>query len=162
MNAIDPFLSDEMPPVPALVLGAGGLLPFIALATGIVFFPDPNLSYFLGWLTQYAALIVSFVGALQWGLIMRVPAAGVGEQWSAFGWSVCPALIAWVALQMPQYEGLYLLAALFMLCLIMDWRFARRHRLPRWFMRLRLALTAGAVSSLVVAGWILAGHSVHH
>lgn len=149
-------------PLPALLLGAGGLLPFFALAAGIVLFPDPNLSWYLGWLTQYGALIASFVGALQWGLAMRVGQAGGGDEWAAFGWSVCPALLAWVALQLPQYEGVYLLAGLFVVCLLMDWRFARRHALPGWFMRLRVALTAGAVLSLCVAGWVLAGHGGHH
>ena len=154
--------SDSAIPLPALIIGAGGLLPFFALAAGIILFPEPNLSYYLGWLTQYGALIVTFVGALQWGLVMRAPLADSSEQWAAFGWSVCPALIAWVALQLPQYEGIYLLAALFILCLIMDWRFARRHALPRWFMRLRIALTTGAVLSLSLAGWVLAGHGGHH
>lgn len=92
---------------------------------------------------------------------MGAPLADSGEQWAAVGWSVCPALIAWVALQLPQVEGVYLLAALFILCLIMDWRFARRHALPRWFMRLRIALTAGAVLSLSLAGLVLAGHGGH-
>lgn len=153
---------DSSIPLPALIIGAAGLLPFFALAAGIMLFPEPNLSYYLSWLTQYGALIVSFVGALQWGLVMRSAQAGVGLQSAAFGWSVCPALIAWVALQLPQYEGIYLLAALFVLCLMMDWRFARRHALPRWFMRLRGALTAGAVLSLSLAGLVLAGHGGHH
>jgi len=153
---------DSPMPLPALIIGAAGLLPFFALAGGILLFPEPNLSYYLGWLTQYGALIVTFVGALQWGLVMRSPLADVGEQWAAFIWSVCPALMAWVALQLPQYEGVYLLAALFVLCLMMDWRFARRHALPRWFMRLRIMLTAGAVLSLALAGLVLAGHGGYH
>ena len=153
---------DTAIPLPALILGASGLLPFFALAAGIAFNPEPNLSYYLAWLVQYGALIVSFFGALQWGLAMPSPVAGATEQWAAFGWSVCPALIAWVALQLPQYEGVYLLAALFALCLLMDWRFARRHALPRWFMRLRVALTLGAVATLSLAGLVLAGHGAHH
>jgi hypothetical protein len=157
-----PTLPDPRIPLPALLLGAGGLVPFAALAIGIALFPEPNLSYFLGWLTQYGALIVTFVGALQWGLVMRQPDAGATDQWMAFGWSVCPSLVAWVALQLPQYEGVYLLAALFILCLIMDWRFAQRHALPRWFLRLRVGLTVGAVLSLSIAGLVLAGHGSHH
>ena len=150
-------------PLPAVALGAAGLVPFVALAAGIVIFPDPNLSYFLGWLTQYGALIASFTGALQWGLIMRDPHAPPPAQWAAYGWGVCPALIAWVALQLPQYDGVYLLAALFVLCLIMDWRFiaglSARNALPRWYLSLRIVLTVGAVSSLGVAGFVLSGHA---
>lgn len=152
-------------PLPAVALGAAGLIPFVALAAGIVVFPDPNLSYFLGWLTQYGALIASFTGALQWGLMMRDPQAAPPTQWAAYGWSVCPAMIAWVALQLPQYDGVYLLAALFVLCLIMDWRFitrlAARDAAPRWYLPLRIALTAGAVASLGVAGFVLSGHASH-
>ncbi len=44
----------------------------------------------------------------------------------------------------------------------MDWRFARRHAMPRWFMRLRIALTTGAVLSLSLAGLVLAGYGGHH
>ena len=148
-------------PAPALILGVGGLLPFAALTVGIVMFPEPNLSYFLGWLVQYGALIASFVGALQWGLIVREPNLSAIEQWSAMGWSVCPALVAWVALQLPQYAGCYLLALLFLVCWLMDWRFARRYALPPWYMRLRSLLTAGAVVSLGIAGLVLAGHAGH-
>ena len=43
-------------PRPALFLGLAGLIPFAGLAAGIVFYPEPNLSYFLGWLVQYGAL----------------------------------------------------------------------------------------------------------
>ena len=148
-------------PTPALILGVRGLLPFAFLAIGIAAFPDPNLSYFLGWLVQYGALIASFVGALQWGLVVRDPNLSSHDQWSAFGWSVCPALIAWVALQLPQYAGCYLLALLFVVCWLMDWRFAQRHALPVWYMRLRTVLTGGAVLSLGVAGMVLAGHAGH-
>ena len=153
---------DSSMPLPALIIGAAGLLAFFALAAAIMLFPEPNLSYYPGWLTQYGALIASFVGALQWRLAMRSPQADSGLQWAAFGWGVCPALIAWVALRLPQYEGVCLLAALFVLCLVMDRRFARRHAMPRWFMRLRAALTAGAVLSLALAGLALAGHGGHH
>lgn len=148
-------------PLPALILGAGGLIPFAFLAIGVAWFPEPNLSYFLGWLTQYGALIVTFVGALQWGLAMRAHDESGTTQWAMFGWSVCPALIAWVALQLPQYEGVYLLAVLFVLSLVMDWRFARRQGLPGWFMRLRVVLTCGAVASLGLAAFILGGHAGH-
>lgn len=148
-------------PTPALLLGIGGLLPFALLTIGIVAYPDPNLSYFLGWLVQYGALIASFVGALQWGLVVRTPTITGPDQWSALSWGVCPALIAWIALQLPQYAGCYLLALLLVVCWVMDWRFARRHALPRWYMRLRTFLTAGAVLSLGIAGLVLAGHMGH-
>lgn len=153
--------NDASVPLPALLLGLGGLIPFAALAIGILAFPEPNLSYFLGWLVQYGALIAAFVGALQWGITVREPAATDRDQWAAFGWSVCPALIAWVALQLPQYEGCYLLVMLFAACWLMDWRFAKRWSLPRWYMRLRSALSAGAMLSLGIAGWVLAGHGGH-
>jgi Protein of unknown function (DUF3429) len=148
-------------PRPALLFGLAGLIPFAGLATGIVFYPEPNLSYFLGWLVQYGALIASFTGALQWGMAVQMRELPEPERWAAFGWSVCPALIAWVALQLPQYSGCYLLALVLVLSWMMDWRFARRHALPVWYMRLRTVLTAGAVLSLGVAGLVLAGHGMH-
>ena len=148
-------------PAPALILGFAGLLPFALLTAGIVWYPEPNLSYFLGWLVQYGALIAAFVGALQWGLVMQSGNQSAIEQRAAFGWSVCPALIAWVALQLPQYAGCYLLTMLFAVCWLMDLRFSRRHALPAWYMRLRSLLTAGAMLSLGIAGLVLAGHGAH-
>jgi hypothetical protein len=153
--------SSDRIPLAALVFGVGGLIPFAALAIGIVAFPEPNLSYFLGWLTQYGALIASFIGALQWGMALTLPMTQA-QQTAAFAWSVCPALIAWIALQLPQYEGCYLLAALFLLCLWMDARFARTHAVPRWYMKLRIILTSGAFISLAVASAVLAGVGSHH
>ena len=40
-------------PRPALFLGLAGLIPFAGLAAGIVFYPEPNRSYFLGWLVRH-------------------------------------------------------------------------------------------------------------
>lgn len=153
--------TDSAIPAPAQILGLAGLLPFALLTAGIVWYPEPNLSYFLGWLVQYGALIASFVGALQWGLVMQSGNRSGSEQWAAFGWSVCPALVAWVALQLPQYTGCYLLTMLFAVCWLMDLRFSRQHRLPGWYMRLRSLLTVGAMLSLGIAGLILAGHGQH-
>ena len=148
---------DATIPRPALFLGLAGLIPFAGLTAGIVFYPEPNLSYFLGWLVQYGALIAAFTGALQWGLAMQLDDASDATRWAAFGWSVCPALIAWIALQLPQYAGCYLLAPLLIVCWLMDWRFARHHVVPGWYLPLRGVLTAGAVLCLTIAGWVLAG-----
>ena len=125
-------------------MGYLGLLPFLAGAAG----PWLGMEWMAEWLLAYGAVILSFVGAIHWGLAMarRNPP----PEW--FYASVMPALAGWVALLLPRLIALPLLAVGFI-----GWR-VWEHRsvspgLPRWFRRLRTVLTAGAVLGLT-AGWL--------
>ncbi|WP_222519230.1 DUF3429 family protein [Spiribacter salinus] len=124
-------------------MGYLGLLPFLAGALGVWFGP----AWLAGWLAAYGAVILSFVGAIHWGLAMHRPAAAP----EAFYASVTPALVGWVALLLPRLIGLPILAAGFI-----AWRIWEHRQpgdvLPRWFRRLRTVLTIGAVSALLI-GW---------
>ncbi|MEM8547062.1 MAG: DUF3429 domain-containing protein [Pseudomonadota bacterium] len=87
----------------------------------------------------YAATILSFLGALHWGMaIGRPSAAGNARLYAA---SVIPSLIAWVALALPPAGGAALLATGFA-----GWnqweRSACWNDYPAWFQRLRTLLTA--------------------
>ena len=77
--------------------------------------------------------------------------------------AITATLLSLYPLQYSYSRGAYLgfLAGLFVLCLLMDLRFARRHALPAWFLRLRVALTTGAVLSLGIAGWVLVPMALH-
>lgn len=125
-------------------MGYLGLLPFFAGAAG----PWLGIDWLAGWLLAYGAVILSFVGAIHWGVAM-------GRRNSAPEWfyaSVTPALAGWVALLLPRLIGLPLLAAAFVGWRLWEYR-GSAPGLPRWFRRLRTALTIGAVLSLV-AGWL--------
>ncbi|MCU0806941.1 MAG: DUF3429 domain-containing protein [Candidatus Contendobacter sp.] len=123
-------------PAAALWLGGTGLIPFIApvvaLWLGSPAWREPAWAVLHG----YAAIILSFLGAVHWGAALRDN--DPGRLWQAMGWSVVPALLAWVTLMLPHRHGVALLL------LTLGW-------LPAWYGRLRRALTAGVTACLALA-----------
>ena len=143
-EAIDRVDAPGRAPVAANWMGYLGLLPFAAAAAG----PWLGLGWTVEWLAAYGAVILSFIGAIHWGLAMgqRSPAP------ASFHASVVPALVGWVALILPTLIALPLLAAGFMAWRFWEYRYATV-TMPRWFQRLRTVLTLGAVAALV-GGWL--------
>ena len=135
---------------PAWVFGLAGLIPFFGLAGMAIIGPEQWRIVAQVLLTQYGALIVSFVGALQWGYAVQRDAQG-GEAWARHGFSVLPALWSLLALQFTLFTAMQMLAVALMVCLIADMVFYRWSPLPPWFFRLRLILTTGGSSSLLLA-----------
>lgn len=136
---------------PALILGIAGLLPFLGLCAVLYFWPHPYHGMVYRALTAYGAVILAFVGALQWGMSLREARASRAEAWISLVSGVVPALLAWAAIMLPSAIGLRLLAASFVACLAMDLRFASRHEVPPWYFRLRAGLTAAVVACLLGA-----------
>jgi hypothetical protein len=126
-------------PAAALVLGFGGLVPFVCLAlnaaTGLGLAATDARSL----LADYGAVILSFVGALQWAYAVREEDTG-SRAWLRFGWSVVPALLAWGALQLPVVGALRVLAGGLLAALVMDF-LLRPARLVAWLMPLRSILS---------------------
>ena len=77
-------------PSPAVVLGFGGLIPFVGLALLVAFVPLPWHAFWLGTLHYHGGLILSFVGALHWGYAVHSGVRGT-RAWMEYGWSVLPA-----------------------------------------------------------------------
>ncbi|MCU0812046.1 MAG: DUF3429 domain-containing protein [Thiobacillaceae bacterium] len=129
-------------------LGYGGLLPFLVLA------PASLLDHHHGavWgdaLYAYGAIILSFIGALHWGLAMSLPDLSDRQRSAWFAWSVVPALIAWpAALFSPPLAALLLVLG-FIAHYLQDRRLARQARLPDWYLPLRLRLSCVACICLV-------------
>jgi hypothetical protein len=68
-----------------------------------------------------------------------------------FGWGVVPSLMAWVAVTMPAYAGLPLLALILGICYAVDRKTYPEAGLQEWLpMRLGLTLVA-ALSCLMGA-----------
>jgi len=135
-------------PAPALWLGYAGLVPFVTLATLLWFLPAQGQVAVHGALLIYAAIILSFMGAVHWGLAMSNPAVHTGWQ---FGASVVPPLLAWfAALASNMVNTIVLIIAFAALCLF-DGYMARIGNAPRWYPRLRVPLTVVVVSSLILA-----------
>jgi hypothetical protein len=144
-------MADENPvalPRTVAWLGYGGLLPFLVLT------PASLLDHHHGavWsdaLYAYGAIILSFIGALHWGLAMTLPELSERQRSALFTWSVVPALIAWPALLFSPPLAAPLLVVGFIAHYLQDRRLARQATLPRWYLPLRLRLSSVAVVCLV-------------
>ncbi|NML15108.1 DUF3429 domain-containing protein [Azohydromonas caseinilytica] len=136
-----------LPAQPALRLGYLGLVPFVFGAL-LVWFVRPDAHpYVVDALAAYAALIVSFLGGIHWGLgyIYREP--------RLFAWAITAMLIAWVALLMPPYAGLVLHGVMLVACYLVDRRVYPRLGLQAWLtLRFRLSAIAALCCFLGAAG----------
>lgn len=133
-------------PVPMRVLGLAGLIPFAGLAVLAIVGERSLQAAALQALIGYGAVIVSFLGAIHWGLAVRSPALA---NWPGMAWGVIPSLLGWVALLLPVIPALMLLVAVLLAALIIDeFTFGSRDG-PSWFLKLRRLLSAGAALSLL-------------
>ncbi len=137
-------LLHTMPAAP-LWLGLAGLLPFVAAALAILLPVSPWHEVGQRALLAYGAVILSFLGGVRWGLAMA--ASSAAKLFGRLGLSVVPSLVGWVALLLPPAQGLVLLALGFGLMLWADLRLAEA---PCWYRQLRLPLSAGAISALLL------------
>jgi len=136
-------------PPAALVLGFGGLLPFAAAALAFAMTAEAR---WLSLLVAYKTVITSFIGALHWGYAVAVNATGT-RAWRMYGWSVVPALLAWLSLLLPAAMAARLLAVTLLACLAVDCALARVVPGPPWLLPLRFVLSCGAATSLAIGGW---------
>lgn len=132
--------SPEMPSF----LGWAGLVPFGIAALGTHSGIDALVLYgFLGG-TAYGAVILSFLGAVHWGLAMQDERS---PYW--YVWSITPALFGFASLLLFDVEmRIIALVPLFALTWSVDRQAANHGLIPNWYMRLRSMLTAGALISL--------------
>lgn len=144
-------IAAEKTPTPFFLLGAAGLLPFVAGAAALWALPGEFHPYVRQWILGYAMVILAFVGALHWGVAMQTRQAATGRVWTAAAWSVLPALVAWLALALDTPTALRVLAGMFALDFGMDRWLARNFTVPPWYLRLRGVLTAVVVAALLVA-----------
>ena len=135
-------------PSPALqVLGFGGLLPFAFFGIGVWMAQPAWQAFALEALALYGAVILSFLGAIHWGIYLADRQHRVGPL-SAPVWAVVPSILAWLAVLQPLPEALITLAVLFLGVLWVDRLSLQRRALPRGYLGLRLILTAGAMLAL--------------
>ena len=143
--AYHPPLSDT-----ARWLGHLGLLPFVLGALLVWLGLDPELHLFVAMaLSAYAALILSFLGGIHWGLAMRhsAPPAGL------LLWGVVPTLLGWMAVLMPPFAGLALQGLLLIACYAVDRRFYPVQGVAHWLqLRFRLSAVASLCCFLGAAG----------
>lgn len=148
-------------PRPAALLGIGGLLPFVALSAGLWLLGRDLAGLAADALVAYAAVILSFMGGVHWGVATiysappaaTAPTGAPGARSSRlFLASVLPALAAWPAALLEPPLAFAAFAASFLALLAFDISVVRTGLLPGWYGKLRILLTSIVVVCLVVAG----------
>ena len=142
-------------------LGHAGLIPFVLLAL-LLWLLKAELQTFVSIaLAAYAALIVSFLGGIHWGigwlagrqaLKAGTAASAHHAQRNHFLWGIVPSLLAWPGVLMPPFAGLAWLGFLLILCYLADRTLYTRAGLQAWLtLRFRLSAVA-ALSCFIGAG----------
>lgn len=140
-------------PKSALLLGLGGLLPFLWGAATVLL---PGLAEwgvraigprFAGpfVLLSYGTVILAFMSGVLWGFATKAEGQVAA---TAYALSVLPALWAFFFVGGgPVSAAIYLIFG-FVGLLGLDWMFWRQGLAPAWWMRLRVGLTAVVVFCL--------------
>ena len=149
------------PPPLAAALGAGGLVPFLALSAPVQsVLPFDTLLKPLRKLmgrpslkatelqVTYGCCIMSFLGAPHWGWALSSAAAPAGVTAFRLIWGVTPALIAWPLASTPAPASLDALSAGLGLAYAVDAAAWVTRQTPRCYLALRTPLTLVAVLSL--------------
>jgi ABC-type amino acid transport system permease subunit len=133
------------------LLAYAGLFPFVGLAV-LLWLVDPDLHPFVALaMTGYGASIVSFLGGIHWGIGFRNVSRMHNAPLFNFGWGVVPSLLAWVAITMPAFAGLPLLAAILFLCYAVDRKTYPEVGLEEWLPMRWLLTWVAALSCLLGA-----------
>jgi hypothetical protein len=134
-----------LPPV-LPVLGYAGLLPFWALALGAWVLPAHLSAQLQQLQLAYAAVILSFLGAVHWGLALEQRRS----EPLPYVWGVLPSLIGWLAVALPQSAGAPMASVGLIVCWLADRHLMRGWSLARAYGRLRTGLTLLAWGALVI------------
>lgn len=143
------------PPGPiAQRLGHAGLLPFVfgALFAWLITHEQAH-AFTVDGLAKYAAVIISFLGGIHWGLAFQRQAQHMqAPVRTHLVWGVLASLLAWPGMLMPAHAGLVWLALALIACYLVDRRLYLAAGVGRWLtLRFRLSAVA-ALSCLLAAG----------
>jgi hypothetical protein len=143
------------PPRIAQWLGYGGLLPFVGLAGLAMGMGPPEGTRIAAALLAYGASILSFMGAIHWGLAMPGRSSqDTSTDSKLLLWGVVPSLAAWVALLLGTAPGLWLVVLGLWACFAVDRTVYPRFGLRSW-LPMRLVLTTVATVACALTAWSL-------
>ncbi|MBV0913277.1 DUF3429 domain-containing protein [Anianabacter salinae] len=137
----------------ALILGLAGLLPFVWGALTLVSVEAAEFGMrmlgprFIGpfVLLNYGTIILAFMSGVLWGFAAR----GQGATATAgYALSVVPALWAFFFVGGGAQSAAIILIAGYIGLLGLDWTFWRQGLAPRWWMQLRIPLSAVVIMCL--------------
>lgn len=136
-------------------LGYGGLVPFFALTVALLLgsgLPLLNNVRLDWWLVAYAAIIVSFLGAVHWGVALGMQdTLNERELGQLLMFSVVPSVLAWFALLLPIQWALFVLAGLVVFAYVVD-ALLLFGKLASDYGKMRLHLTVIVTLLLAAAG----------
>ena len=135
------------PTLTARAIGYAGLVPFIGLSAVSGLCHGIHHSAILFSLLAYGATIISFLGAIHWGLAMR------DEQPDRISiiWGVIPSLVAWSSLIVDTHWGLVIQFITLWICFFVDFKRYPKFGVGQWLrMRLQLTVIAGLCLALPV------------
>lgn len=140
-------------------LGYLGLLPFVGGALFVWLLggrmDDEPFFFVVRGLTAYAALVVSFLGGLHWGLVMWQSGHATHEpplHKRALWVGISYALAGLLAVIMPAYAGLALIGFVLIACYLIDRKLYPQLGAAGWLtMRFRLTVLASLCCFLAAA-----------
>ena len=133
------------------LLGLLGLVPFIYFSFIDSYFAIFNIEDRLTFIITYAAIILSFLGGIHWGIGMlkRSHTDPSVESKLRFFISVIPSILGWVSLFLYEYHAIILLTLSFLLILLYDFISFRLNNFFQWYLFLRIILTFIVITSLL-------------
>jgi Protein of unknown function (DUF3429) len=136
----------------ARALTLAGAIPFAGLALAVWIAPAAYHAQAGSALIAYAAIILSFLGGIQWGGAVALAESAPKSAQTMWLLSVIPSLLAWAMLFVPGSGARVIVAiCLFAFVWVVDALLHLQKLIPNWFFRLRTLITAIVVSSLLIA-----------
>ena len=128
----------------SLILGLLGLIPFVLLISASLISPPDEAIYelIIFIYVSYAALISSFLGGIQWGLI-TASAEKIYSIFLPLLITTLPSLIAWMALLTLKNLkiSLTLIIISFLVSGLYDYYLYQQKLTPYWFLSIRIPLS---------------------
>lgn len=132
--------------IPRVVLlyGLAGLIPFFAAPLGTILAPDFRWQFNEA-LLWWSAIILSFLGGARWGAAVQAEAPSP----RLIGLAMLPSIAGWLILVLVPANMRVIQFSVLATALLLHllWDLAAR-AMPGWYGRLRMVLTAGAMTAL--------------
>lgn len=145
-----------IPPL-ALWLGLAGLLPFLASVAAAWLAPVAWQAVAVRAFLGYGAVILSFLGGVQWGVAMCRERPGEAPFRRRMLLAMVPSLVAWPALLLHPLTAAWVLAIGFVLVRLHELSREGGARLPGWYHSLRRPLTLVVLACHALLIWRLWG-----
>jgi hypothetical protein len=135
-----------------LAFAIASAIPFVLLSTAVALHVFHNTKVVSALLLTYAAVIISFLGGIHWGIaVVRYADNRKIATW-LIAESVCTSLIAWGAIFMSDtFSQLLILTLLYTFVWAIDSMLYSADMIPLWFFNLRGIITPVVLVSLYVA-----------